>query len=59
MFITGVNDIGNNPCHEFSVIAGVVDSADEHAFANISTKFRKKFKTVLMGYSGERGKTDS
>ncbi len=36
MFITGVNDAGdkfitgvfdNNPCHGFSVIAGVVDTA--------------------------------
>jgi hypothetical protein len=36
MFITGVNDTGdkfiagvNNPCHGFSVIAGVVDIGDK------------------------------
>jgi hypothetical protein len=32
MFITGVNDTGKkliNPCHGFSVIAGVVDIGDK------------------------------
>jgi len=40
----------------FSIIAGVVDTADKHSIANISTNFSKKFKMVLTGYSGVRGK---
>ncbi len=38
-----------------SFFAGVVDTADKHSFANISTNFRKKFEMVLMVYSGARG----
>jgi hypothetical protein len=40
----------------FSFFAGVVDTADKHSFANISSNFCKKFEMVLMGYSGARGK---
>jgi hypothetical protein len=28
-FIGGVNDTGDNPCHGFSVIAGVVDTGNK------------------------------
>jgi hypothetical protein len=56
MFITGVNNTGDNPCHEFSVIAGVVDIADEHAFANISEKFRKNLKRSSSDTQGPGGK---
>ncbi len=40
----------------FSFIAGVVDTADKHSFANISANFKKKFEMVLMGHSGVRRK---
>jgi hypothetical protein len=40
----------------FSFIAGVVDTADKHSFAKISTNLRKQFETAQMGYSGARGK---
>jgi hypothetical protein len=39
----------------FSLIAGVVDTADKHSFAKISANFSIKFEIVLMGYSGARG----
>jgi hypothetical protein len=41
----------------FSLIFGVVDTADKHSFREYLREFfEKKFKTVLMGYSGA-GKT--
>jgi hypothetical protein len=43
----------------FCFIAGVADTADQHSFANISANFRQKIETVLLGYSGARGKLDS
>jgi hypothetical protein len=36
--------------------AGVVDTGGAPFLANISANFRKKFETVLMGYSGAGGK---
>jgi hypothetical protein len=30
----------------FSIISGVVDTADKHSFANISANFRKKSKQL-------------
>ena len=36
--------------------AGVVDTGGAPLLANISANFRKKFETVLMGYSGAGGK---
>jgi hypothetical protein len=38
-----------------SLIAGVVDTAIKHSFANISANFRKKVEMILMDYSGVRG----
>jgi hypothetical protein len=42
----------------FLFLAGVLDTAEEHLLANREylREFSKKFKTVLMGYSGARGK---
>ncbi len=34
----------------------VVDTGGAPGLANISSNFRKKFETVLMGYSGVGGK---
>ncbi len=36
--------------------AGVIDTGGAPWLANISANFRKKFETVLMGYSGAGGK---
>ncbi len=36
--------------------AGVVDTGGAALHANISANFRKKFETVLMGYSRAGGK---
>ncbi len=63
LFATGVIDTGGN----FNFAAGVVDTDGKFAtgvvdtggaplHANISTNFRKKFETVLIGYSGAGGK---
>ncbi len=60
-FAAGVVDTGGN------FAAGVVDTGGKFAtgdvdtggaplLANISANFRKKFETVLMGYSGAEGK---
>jgi hypothetical protein len=35
---------------------GVIDTGSAPLLANISMNFRKKFETVLMGYSGVGGK---
>jgi hypothetical protein len=49
-FAAGVVDTGGK------FATGVVDTGDASLLANISANFRKKFETVLMGYSGAGGK---
>jgi hypothetical protein len=46
----GVVDTGG----KFST--GVIDTGGAPLLGNISANFRKKFETVLMGYSGAGGK---
>ena len=60
-FATGVVDTGGNFAAgvvdtggKFAI--GVVDTGGAPLLANISANFRKKFETVLMGYSGAGGK---
>jgi hypothetical protein len=45
-FAAGVLDTGGK------FAAGVIDTSGAPWLVNISAKFLKKFKTVLMGYSG-------
>jgi hypothetical protein len=50
-FAAGVVDTGGN------FATGVVDTGGAPLLANISANFRKKFETVLTGYSGAGGKS--
>ncbi len=49
-FAAGVVDTGGK------FVTSVVDTGGAPLLANISANFRKKFETVLMGYSGAGGK---
>ncbi len=49
-FAAGVVDTGGK------FATGVVDIGGAPLLANIFANFRKKFQTVLMGYSGDEGK---
>ncbi len=57
-----------NPCHGFSVIAGITDTGDTvwltplinfHSNIQYLHEFSKKLETVLMGYSGAREKLNN
>ncbi len=48
-YVSGVVDTAEH------FVAGVIDTPDKHSFEIISVNFRKKVKTILMGYSGAWG----
>jgi hypothetical protein len=54
LFATGVIDNKSENGGKFGT--GVVDTGGAPWLANIFANFRKKFETVLMGYSGAEGK---